>query len=84
MKKIELVVLTLSVLFGFKQKSQENTRRIFLGDGREVNAPPKPDRICLAYSVFPEERMNQSDWVTYVKLRPDVDCEGSVITKYYL
>lgn len=84
MKKIELIILTISVLFGFKQKSQENTRRIFLRNGQIVNAPPKPERICLSYSVIPEDRMNHSDWSTYVKLRPDVDCEGPCITKFYL
>ena len=84
MKKLEFTILTISILLGFKQKTQENTRRIFLGDGREVNAPPKPERVCLSYSVYPEERMNHSDWTTYVKLRPDVDCEGSCITKFYL
>jgi len=84
MKKLETLIFTFTIFFGMKQKPQENCRQIYLPNGEKVMAPPKPERILIAYSVIPAEAMNYMDWFTYVRLRPDIDPEGPTITKFYL
>lgn len=84
MKYFEKITLAVSLLLGIKQNPKPVTRQIYLGDGRRVTVLMPQEKKSIKYSVIPEDRMNHSDWVVYVKLRNDVDCEGSVIVKHYL
>jgi hypothetical protein len=62
----------------------EVSRTIFLADGRKVNVPAKPERICLKYSVYPiGAKISLSEWLTSIKLRKEF--EGvKTVKKHYL
>ena len=68
-----------------KNSSEGEQRIIFLSDGRKVKAPAKPEKVCLARSVYPmRENLTLSSWVEAIKLRKTFSDNKIQLVKHYL
>jgi hypothetical protein len=84
MNIINNLMAVIAIFSSQKPAIKENTRTIYLGDGRRVEAPAKPDRLLVSYSIIPIcDNMTMEDWHFYIMYRrEDEDLKTRKI--YYL
>lgn len=65
--------MAIIAIFGStKPAPKQNTRTIFLGDGRKVEAPAKPEKVLVSYSIIPiTDNMTMEDWHFYIMFRKE-------------
>jgi hypothetical protein len=63
--------MAIIAIFGSQKTTpKENTRTIRLGDGRKVEAPAKPEKVLVSYSIIPIcDNMTMEDWHFYIMYR---------------
>jgi len=83
MKKLKLLLLTLSISIGFKQPEPVDGRIIFLSDGRKVNVPQKPSKLAISYSIVHTEIIDYTSWFVYLRTRIDNN-NSELVRKWYL
>jgi hypothetical protein len=70
MNIINNIMAVIAIFSSQKTTPKENTRTIYLGDGRKVEAPAKPDRVLVSYSIIPiTDNMTIEDWHFYIMYR---------------
>jgi hypothetical protein len=70
MQLINNLMAVIAIFSSQKPATKVNTRIIYLGDGRKVEAPAKPDRVLVSYSIIPIcDNMTMEDWHFYIMYR---------------